>query len=96
MDPTIGMILVGVLTLAGTVTTVVVGNNGTRKLLVYRMDQLEAKVERHNKFGDRLGEVESECKRRQTECKGRFTGVKRDITEHVLECHPHVAQQGPR
>ncbi len=95
MDPTIGVIVVGALTLAGTIITVSVGNNGTRKLLVYRMDQLEEKVEKHNKFSSRLEAIETECTRRQTDCKGKFKGAERDLKEHVLQCHPDARLNPP-
>ena len=95
MDPTIGSIIVGVLTLAGVIITVLAGNASTRKLLVYRMDLLEEKVEKHNKFGDRLEAIETECTRRQTECKGKFRGAERDIAEHELRYHGQQLAQHP-
>lgn len=47
-------IIVGVLTLAGTIITVISGN----KLMAYRIEQLEKKVDKHNNLIERTYNLE--------------------------------------
>lgn len=54
-------IAVALITLAGVIITVVVGNQSTKKniksnadLTIYRIDQLEKKVEKHNQVVERV------------------------------------------
>ena len=54
-------IAVALITLAGVIITVVVGNKSTKKdiksnadLTIYRIDQLEKKVEKHNQVVERV------------------------------------------
>lgn len=54
-------VAVALITLAGVIITVVVGNKSTKKdiksnadLTIYRIDQLEKKVEKHNQVVERV------------------------------------------
>ena len=47
-------LIVGILSLAGTA----LGTFGGMKLMTYRIEQLEKKVERHNSFAERLPVIE--------------------------------------
>lgn len=53
-----GEILVAVLSLIGTL----VGSWGGMKLMSYRIEQLEKKVEKHNNFAGRMPVVEEQIK----------------------------------
>ena len=53
-----GEILVAVLSLIGTLT----GSWGGMKLMSYRIEQLEKKVEKHNNFAGRMPVVEEQIK----------------------------------
>jgi hypothetical protein len=81
-------VLVAILALIGTLIGSFTGILVANKLVNYRLELLEKKVGQFNNFNGRLTIVETECTRRQTECKGKFTGVKRDLNEHVMTCHP--------
>ena len=49
----IGEIIVAVLALIGTIIGATTASNKTQALLGYRLDQLEAKVEKHNQVVER-------------------------------------------
>lgn len=63
------VIITGALTLIGTVVTVSVGNSGTRKMILYRIEQLEKKVDKHNKLVERMYKVEERCSVLENEVK---------------------------
>lgn len=48
------LIVVGVLSLIGTAIGSFVGNNATKKIVEYRLEQLESEVYKHNNFIERL------------------------------------------
>lgn len=51
-------VIVGVLSLAGTV----IGSFGGMRLMSYRIEQLEKKVDKHNNFAERMPVVEQRVK----------------------------------
>ena len=51
-------IIVGVLSLLGTL----VGSFGGMKLMSYRIEQLEKKVDKHNNFAERIPVIEEQIK----------------------------------
>ncbi len=51
-------IVVGLLSLAGTLTGSLAGVLASAKLTRYRLSQLEAKVDRHNQLGERIPVIE--------------------------------------
>lgn len=51
-------VIVGVLSLFGTI----IGSYSGMKLMSYRLEQLEKKVEKHNNFAERLPVVENDIK----------------------------------
>lgn len=51
-------VIVGILSLLGTMA----GSFGGMKLMSYRIEQLERKVEKHNSFAERLPVVEEQIK----------------------------------
>ena len=53
MTQYIGEIIVGVLALIGTIIGATTASNKTQALLVYRLDELEKKVEKHNQVVER-------------------------------------------
>lgn len=53
-----GTVIVGLLSLAGTI----IGSYSGMKLMSYRIEQLEKKVEKHNFFAERLPVVEEQIK----------------------------------
>ena len=61
MDSAWAVIIVGALTLIGTIITVSVGNTSTRKMLSYRMEQVENKMDKHNCLIERMYKVEERC-----------------------------------
>lgn len=63
-------IIVGLLSLAGTFA----GSFSGMKLMSYRIEQLERKVERHNNFAERLPVVEETIK----EIKRRIEDLEKD------------------
>lgn len=58
----IGNIIVAVLALIGTVIGSALANNKTQALIGYRLDQLEAKVEKHNQVVERTVVLERDMK----------------------------------
>lgn len=57
----IGMveIIVAVITVIGVIISNYFSNNSTRKLILYRIDQLEHKVNKHNNLIDRVYQLEN-------------------------------------
>ena len=51
-------IIVAVITVIGVIISNYVSNNSTRKLILYRIDQLEHKVNKHNNLIDRVYKLE--------------------------------------
>lgn len=51
-------VIVGVLSLMGTG----IGSYSGMKLITYRIEQLEKKVEKHNNFGERIPVIENDIK----------------------------------
>ena len=51
-------IIVGVITVIGVIISNYFSNNSTRKLILYRIDQLEHKVNKHNNLIDRVYKLE--------------------------------------
>ena len=58
MTTAIATIIVGVLSLLGTLA----GSFGGMKLVTYRIEQLERKVEKHNNFAERIPVIEEQIK----------------------------------
>lgn len=69
MDSAWAVIIVGALTLIGTIITVSVGNTSTRKILSYRMEQVEKKMDKHNCLIERMYKVEERCSISENEIK---------------------------
>lgn len=69
MDSAWAVIIVGALTLIGTIVTVSVGNTSTRKILSYRMEQVEKKMDKHNCLIERMYKVEERCSISENEIK---------------------------
>ncbi len=55
-------IIVAVIGLIGTLASVYFVNKKTTALIIYRVDQLEQKVNKHNKLIDRMYHAESDIK----------------------------------
>lgn len=55
-------IVVGLLSLAGTLLGSLGGVLASSKLTNYRLNQLEQKVDRHNRFGERIPVIEEKLK----------------------------------
>ena len=51
-------IIVGVLALAGTLIGSMLSNNKTQALVIYRLQQLEEKVNKHNNIVERMYKIE--------------------------------------
>ena len=51
-------IIVAVITVIGVIISNYFSNNSTRKLILYRIDQLEHKVNKHNDLMDRVYKLE--------------------------------------
>lgn len=51
-------IIISIITLIGTITTVVVSNIASSSLIKYRLDQLEKKVTLHNNLIERVYKLE--------------------------------------
>lgn len=51
-------IIVAVITVIGVIISNYFSNNSTRKLILYRIDQLEHKVNKHNNLIDRMYKLE--------------------------------------
>lgn len=60
-------IIVAVIGLIGTLASVYFVNKKTTALILYRVDQLEEKVNKHNNLIDRMYKVESDIKLIQEE-----------------------------
>ena len=60
-------IIVAVIGLIGTLASVYFVNRKTTALILYRVDQLEEKVNKHNSLIDRMYKVESDIKLIQEE-----------------------------
>ena len=58
MTTAVATIVVGVLSLLGTLA----GSFGGLKLVTYRIEQLERKVEKHNNFAERIPVIEEQIK----------------------------------
>lgn len=52
-------IIVAVITVIGVIISNYCSNNSTRKLILYRIDQLEHKVNKHNNLIDRVYQLEN-------------------------------------
>lgn len=55
-------VIVGILSLAGTVVGTFGGILASSKLTAYRIEQLEKKVDKHNSFAERIPVVEEKIK----------------------------------
>ena len=73
-------LLTGAFTLAGVIITVVVGNKNLEKLIVYRIEQLEKKQDKHNTLIDRMYSVEEKVS--VLEEKQRVANHRIDDLEH--------------
>lgn len=58
MSTEVATVIVGALSLIGTL----VGSFGGMKLISYRIEQLEKKVDKHNNFAERIPVVEEQIK----------------------------------
>ena len=68
-----GVIIVAAFSLIGTC----IGSWGGLKLMSYRIEQLEKKVDKHNNFAQRMPVVENEVQ----DMKQDISGIKADIKE---------------
>ena len=55
-------IIAGLITLAGTIVTVTISNNSTKKLIEYRIEQVERRLDSYNNHSERLALIESNLK----------------------------------
>ena len=58
MELIMAEIIVAVITVIGVIASNYFSNNSTRKLILYRIDQLEHKVNKHNNLIDRVYKLE--------------------------------------
>ena len=58
MSAAMATVIVGILSLVGTL----LGSFGGMKLMTYRIEQLEKKVDRHNGFAERIPVIEEHIK----------------------------------
>lgn len=58
MSTAVATVIVGGLSLLGTLT----GSFGGMKLMTYRIEQLEKKVDKHNNFAERVPVIEEQIK----------------------------------
>lgn len=58
MSTAVATVIVGVLSLTGTL----LGSFGGMKLMTYRIEQLEKKVDKHNNFAERVPILEEQMK----------------------------------
>lgn len=58
MSAAVATIIVGVLSLIGTLA----GSYGGMRLMSYRIEQLERKVDKHNNFAERIPVIEEQIK----------------------------------
>ena len=73
----IGEIIVAVLALIGTIIGATTASNKTQALLGYRLDQLEAKVEKHNQVVERTVVLERDMKT----AFNRIDEIRNDVKE---------------
>ena len=59
MELIMAEIIVAVITVIGVIVSNYFSNNSTRKLILYRIDQLEHKVNKHNNLIDRVYQLEN-------------------------------------
>ena len=71
MTTAVATIVVGVLSLLGTLA----GSYGGMKLMSYRIEQLEKKVDKHNNFAERIPVLEE----RIEEANHRISDLERDM-----------------
>lgn len=67
-------IIVGLLSLAGTLIGSICGIIASQKLTIYRIEQLEKKVDKHNQIADKVLEMQgrvTECEHNINDLKGR-------------------------
>lgn len=67
-------IIVGLLSLAGTLIGSICGIIASQKLTIYRIEQLEKKVDKHNQIADKVLEMQgrmNECEHNIRDLKGR-------------------------
>lgn len=62
-------IIIGLLSLAGTAIGSIAGIMTANKLVLYRIEQLEKKVEKHNNLIERTYQIESDIEVIKTEIK---------------------------
>ena len=72
-----GEIIVAVLALIGTLAGSILASNKTQALIGYRLDQLEAKVEKHNQVIERTAILERDLKT----AFNRIDELKSDVKE---------------
>ena len=65
-------IIVGLLSLAGTLIGSICGIIASQKLTIYRIEQLEKKVDKHNQIADKVLEMQG----RMTECEHNINDLK--------------------
>ena len=58
MSTAVATVVVGVLSLLGTLA----GSYGGMRLMTYRIEQLEKKVDKHNNFAERIPVIEEQIK----------------------------------
>lgn len=71
MSTAVATVVVGVLSLLGTLA----GSYGGMKLMSYRIEQLEKKVDKHNNFAERIPVLEE----RIEEANHRISDLERDM-----------------
>jgi hypothetical protein len=62
-------VIVGILSLLGTLIGSITGIMTANKLTIYRIEQLEKKVDKHNNLVERMAVVESEIETLKSEVK---------------------------
>lgn len=62
-------VIVGILSLCGTLIGSIAGIMTANKLTIYRIEQLEKKVDKHNNLVERMAVVESEIETLKSEVK---------------------------
>ena len=65
-------IIVGLLSLTGTLIGSICGIIASQKLTIYRIEQLEKKVDKHNQIADKVLEMQG----RMTECEHNINDLK--------------------
>lgn len=81
----ISAIIVGALALVGTIAGSMIGSNKTAALVVYRLEQLERKVQLHNNAVERLYKAEQDIEVQKEQIK---------VANHRLEDLEHMARAG--